>query len=61
MNTWKAYRLVLVAGLLATSACTTTPSERPILSAAQIESMIRVEVRPLEPLPVDEATVARAD
>jgi hypothetical protein len=61
MNTRKIHRILPLAALLALGACSTTASEKPILSAAQIESSIRVEVRLLEPLPVGETTVARVD
>ena len=61
MNIWTVKRLVLVAGLFALGACTSTPNERPILSAAQIESSIRVEVKPIEPSPYEETVAALAD
>ncbi len=54
--------------LSAVSGCSTTSVERfasaddrPILSAAEAGSMIRVEVRTLEPLSAEPAFVARTD
>jgi hypothetical protein len=35
--------------------------DRPILSAAEAASMIRVEVRELQPMPVEETVVASID
>lgn len=68
MNTGKVNIITALAAALILSACGTTSGERlasddkrPILSAAQVESMIRVEVTVLEPLLVDETTVALAD
>jgi hypothetical protein len=67
MNTGKVNIITALALVLALSACGTTSGDRlasngdrPILSAAQVESMIHVEVTVLEPLLVDENTVALA-
>ena len=61
MNIRNLNRWVLLVGFFALGACTSTPSERPILSAAQIESSIRVEVTVIEPSPYEETVAALAD
>ncbi|MGI9232362.1 MAG: hypothetical protein ACR2RD_01915 [Woeseiaceae bacterium] len=60
--------IVVLLVLLASSGCSTTnpqrsvsPYERPILSATEARSMIRVEVRTLEPIPAEEAVAALTD
>jgi hypothetical protein len=60
--------VVLLAALLVSSACGTTNSqqfaparERPILSAAETRTMIRVEVRVLEPITAEQAVVVVSD
>lgn len=54
--------------LLAASGCSTTSigqpgytQDRPILSAAEARTMINVEVRELEPIPVEDTVVAAAN
>ena len=58
---------IILPAALALSGCSTVSVQqlsekydRPILSAAEAESMIRVEVRTLEPMSVEEAVVAAA-
>lgn len=67
MNTRKVNIIALITALLMLSACSTTDTQhssssggRPILSAAEADSMIRVEVRTLEPVPVEQAMVDTA-
>lgn len=53
---------VIVAVLALTSGCATNdaqlPDRKAMITAAEFESMINIEVRELEPLPVDEAVAA---
>ena len=62
MNTGRVNILLVVAALLALSGCATEPSGynagNPILSAADANSMISVEMRELEPILADEAVAA---
>lgn len=67
MNTRNVNIVALMTALLMLSACSTTDTQRnsssggrPILSAAEADSMIRVEVRTLEPVPVEQAMVDTA-
>ncbi|MGB5256076.1 MAG: hypothetical protein WBN44_02385 [Woeseiaceae bacterium] len=67
MKAWTVNIIMVAVGLLALGGCSTVPAEqlsekydRPILSAAQAKSMIRVEVTELAPVAVDEAVVASA-
>ena len=60
-------RLMALAVFAAITGCSTVPVQqlsdkydRPILSAAQIDSMIRVEVTELAPVAVEETVVAAA-
>ena len=62
MNTGIARKIIALAAMLAVTGCATTGNDlvahndyKPILSAEQVQSMIRVEVRELEPLPVEDA------
>ena len=62
MNRFIVKLSVIGAILALTSGCATheTPprDQNAMISAAEFESMIRIEVRELEPLPVDEAVAA---
>ena len=58
MRTGRARALLLVAMLFAIGGCATS-QPRAILSAAEIDSMIRVDVEALEPAPSEDAMVAR--
>lgn len=63
MNTGRVNIIMAAAVLVVLGGCTTSgsygyKSGQPILSAADAKSMISVEVRELEPLPVDEAVAA---
>ena len=54
---------LLLAALGVVSGCATggtaaAPSRSPMISAADFEAMINIEVRELEPLPVDKAMAA---
>lgn len=58
---------IILLAALALGGCSTVSVQqlsekydRPILSAAEAESMIRVEVRTLEPMAVEETVVAAA-
>ncbi len=66
MKAWTVNIIMVAVGLLALGGCSTVPAEqlsekydRPILSAAQVKSMIRVEVSELEPIaePIVEETI----
>ena len=46
------------AGGCATNGAATAEPHKTMISAAEFESMINIEVRELEPLPVDEAVAA---
>ena len=52
--------LVSLAALVTLSGCSTVPvdSPKPMISAAEFDAMITIEVRELEPLPVDSAVAA---
>ena len=59
--------IMIAAALLALSGCSTVSVQqlseqydRPILSAAEAKSMIRVEVTALQPIGVEETVVASA-
>lgn len=63
-----ANMILVVAVLSALSGCSTTPVEhrvsandQPILSAADVGSMIRVEVRALQSTPAEPVIVTRTD
>ena len=65
MKTRKSNIMMAFAVVLAGSGCSTVTAQqlsekydRPILSAAEAQSMIRVEVNPLEPLPAEELVMA---
>ncbi len=58
MSTGRARALLVVASLFALGGCATN-QPRAILSAVEIDSMIRVDVEPLEPAPQGDAMVAR--
>jgi diphthamide synthase subunit DPH2 len=65
MKTRKLNIIVATAVLLALTGCGTVPVEqlsekyeRPILSAAEVQAMIRVEVTQLEPIPETQTIVA---
>ena len=60
--------ILVLAVLSALGGCSTTSVEQfdsacdqPILSAAEVGAMIRVEVRTLEPLSAEPALLARTD
>ena len=57
MGTGRA-RTLLVFALLTTLGGCATGEPRPILSASELDSMIRVEVEQLEPASADESVVA---
>ena len=68
MNTGIVNIILSLAALLVLSGCGTTAVQRwdqtaarPILSAAEAESMIRVEMTILEPPSIDGTVVASAD
>ena len=71
MNSKKLNIIAILAALSALAGCSTThiagySHDKPIMSAADARSMISVEVRKLEPLPVEpalseEELVAAAD
>lgn len=62
MNRFIVKLSVIAAVLALMSGCATnnTPplDQNAMITAAEFESMIRIEVRELEPLPVDEAVAA---
>jgi len=62
MNTGGVNIIIVAAVLLALGGCATTPpgysAGNPILSATDAKSMISIEVRELEPLPVEKAVVS---
>jgi len=63
MNKGTANIIAVLAALLALGACGTTQQQpytgdRPIFSASDAKSMISVEVRVLEPIPVENAVAA---
>jgi len=45
--------------MTALSGCSSMAAQQPILSAAEAQSAIHVEVRVLEPVSVDQAVAAR--
>jgi len=60
--------IVVATVLLALSGCSTVSVQqlsekydRPILSAAEVRSMIRVEVTPLQPESVEDAVMAASN
>ena len=68
MNTGIVNIILVLTALLAMSGCGTTSvqteshtTDRPILSAAEVEAMIRVEFRALEPESPGQTVVASAD
>ena len=68
MNKETVNIIALLTALLSLAGCGTTMVEssnaangEPILSAADARSMISVEVRELEPLPVEEALAYHSD
>ena len=62
MNTGRVNIIIVAAALLALGGCATTPSGysagNPILSASDAKSMVSVEVRELEPIPVENAVAS---
>ena len=65
MRTGKVNIMIVAAVLLALTGCGTVPVEqlsekydRPILSAAEVRTMISVEVTPLEPISVEDTILA---
>lgn len=68
MKTGKLNIMMVVAVFLAASGCSTVSVQqlsetydRPILSAAEAESMIRVEVTPLPAISVEDTVMAATD
>ncbi len=68
MNTGIVNIILVLMALFAVSGCATTSdqtvaytADRPILSAAEANSMIRVEFRALEPTSAGPTVVASAD
>ena len=68
MNTGSVNIIMLLAAVWVLSACSATAvqrvagnADRPILSVAEVATMIRVEVKTLEPTASEEAVVAAAD
>ncbi len=68
MNTGIVNIILVLTALLLLTGCGTTSvqtasdtTDRPILSAAEVESMIRVEFRVLEPESPGQTVVASAD
>ena len=63
MNTGTVRKLAVVLALAALGGCSTTSvsDSMPILSAEQIQTMIKVEIRPVEPAPDIDGLVAAAD
>ena len=68
MNTGIVNIILVLTALFAVSGCGTTSvqtagltTDKPILSAAEVESMIRVEFRALEPTSPGQTVVASAD
>ncbi|MGB5627060.1 MAG: hypothetical protein WBM61_15100 [Woeseiaceae bacterium] len=68
MKTGKLNIMMVVAVFLAVSGCSTVSVQqlsetydRPILSAAEAESMIRVEVTPLPAISVEDTVMAATD
>ena len=57
MNNGIVRKIIVLAALTVLSGCATYDS-KPILSAADAQAAIQVEVRVLEPLPVDDAVAA---
>lgn len=64
MKTWKL-NIMMVVAFLAVSGCSTVSVQqlsesydRPILSALEAKSMIRVEVTELEPVSVEDTVMA---
>ena len=60
--------IVVATVLLASGGCSTVSVQqlgekydRPILSAAEVRSMIRVEVTPLQPVPVEDAVITASN
>lgn len=67
MKTWTV-NIILATILLALSGCSTIPVQQlaekydpPILSATDAQSMIHVEVTPLQPIAADRAIAALRD
>ena len=65
MKTGRVNKMIVVAALLALSGCSTVSVQqlsekydRPILSAAEAQSMIRVEVTALEPISAEHTVMA---
>ena len=65
MKTRKVNIMMVAAVLLALTGCGTVPVEqlsekydRPILSAAEVRTMIRVEMTTLEPLALEDTVLA---
>ena len=50
--------VVLVSSGCAMQVAESTQDSRAMISAAEFDSMIRIEVRELEPLPVEDAVAA---
>lgn len=68
MKARKLNIIMVAAALLAAGGCSTVTVQqlseqydRPILSAAEARSMIRVEVTPLEPQPEEPTVLASAN
>jgi hypothetical protein len=57
MSTGRAKALLACAALVALGGCASSEPQT-ILSAAELEAMIRVEIRPLEPAMPGETAVA---
>lgn len=63
--------IMVLAALLVLGGCSTVPAQplsdnhenrdTPIMSAAEVKSMIRVEIRALDPGSVDQTIVASTD
>lgn len=68
MKTWKVNIMMVVAVFLALSGCSTVSVQRlsetydrPVLSAADAKSMIRIEVTALEPISANDTVMAATD
>ena len=66
MNTRRLKILATIVALLALGGCATNghtgySHDKPIMSAADAASMIRVEVRAIEPAPAETVLVAASD
>jgi len=59
MNKGIVKLIMVLAAMTALSGCSSMAAQQPILSAAEAQSAIHVEVRVLEPVSVDQAVAAR--